>query len=264
MKVMETSRRPLLAANWKMHKTAAEAEGFINRFRQNVADVKGMDVVVCAPFTALHRLAAPLGEGFLQLGAQNMHWEKEGPFTGEISAPMLKEAGVRYVLIGHSERRMHFAETVEMTARKLTAASHFGLQPVLCIGENDKQRQDGRTEAVLREQLLGALDGLAGKDKGEAGLVIAYEPVWAIGTGTPARGEDAAIAASYIRSLLRQTLGEAAAEVRILYGGSVGPENITDFTGRPDIDGALVGGSSIKDEVFAELVKAVSSSRGRG
>lgn len=255
-------RRKMVVANWKMYKTLAEVEDFTRHFPGEIAAQRTVEMVICAPFTALARLAVLLEKTALQLGAQNMYWPDEGAFTGEISPVMLRDAGVKYVLIGHSERRRYFGEEETLIHKKVAAALEHDLIPILCVGENEEQRSAGKTEKVIQEQLWGALEGLGLKNELGERMVLAYEPVWAIGTGTPARGEDAGAVAGLIRSLLREKGSGMAERMRILYGGSVQPENITDFTAQKEIDGALVGGSSLKAKSFAALVEAVLNERG--
>ncbi len=250
-------RQSMVIANWKMYKTAAEAEMFVERVKEEVKAVKEVEMVICPPFIALESLSRLMGDSNLLLGAQNMHWEKEGAYTGEISPLMLKESGVKYAIIGHSERRRYFGENDAIVAQKFSAALSFGLIPVLCVGENQQQRSAGETEKVVQEQLLTALKEVDENRDILGKMVLAYEPVWAIGSGTAAYPEDAASVATFIRSLLQERLGDLSQQVRILYGGSVKPENIRDFTSRENIDGALVGGSSLKETVFVQLVQAV-------
>lgn len=255
-------RKKMLVANWKMYKTRVEAAEFMQHFLQETAAQQAVEIVFCAPFTALADLAALLEKNGLQLGAQNMYWPDEGAFTGEISPLMLKEVGVKYVLIGHSERRRYFGEEEALIRKKVAAALAHGLKPILCVGENEEQRNAGQTEKVIQEQLWGALAGLDIKSEMGEKMVLAYEPVWAIGTGTPARGEDAGAVAGLLRSLLLEKEQGLAEKVRILYGGSVQAGNIADFTAQKEIDGALVGGSSLKAPSFAALLKAVMDERG--
>ncbi len=250
-------RQSMVIANWKMYKTAAEAEMFVERVKEEVKAVKEVEMVICPPFIALESLSRLMGDSNLLLGAQNMHWEKEGAYTGEISPLMLKESGVKYAIIGHSERRRYFGENDDIVAQKFSAALSFGLIPVLCVGENQQQRSAGETEKVVQEQLLTALKEVDENRDILGKMVLAYEPVWAIGSGTAAYPEDAASVATFIRSLLQERLGDLSQQVRILYGGSIKPENIRDFTSRENIDGALVGGSSLKETVFVQLVQAV-------
>ncbi len=257
----EPMRQSVVMANWKMYKTVAEAVTFVQRVKEKIAGISGIEMVICPPFTALESLSRLMEGTALVLGAQNMHWEKEGAYTGEISPVMLQETGVRYVIIGHSERRSYFGENNGLVAQKISAAVRFGLLPILCVGENAEQRSAGETEKVVREQLLTALDSLEDSTGSLHRMVIAYEPVWAIGSGAAAYPEDAAAVAAFIRSLLQEKWGALSRQIRIAYGGSVNPENIADFTSQEDIDGALVGGSSLKETVFAELVKAVMEER---
>jgi triosephosphate isomerase len=254
-------RQTLIVANWKMYKTLAEAEEFIERFPGEIAGISGMETVICAPFISLARLSVLTERTTLLLGAQNMHWQKEGAFTGEISPLMLRDLGIKYVIIGHSERRLHFNESSLLIKRKVASAFNFGLIPILCIGENWEQHSSKETEKVIAEQLFGALEGLTVEKDILQKMVLAYEPVWAIGTGTPAHGDEANAIAGFIRSLLQEKWGEVSEKVRILYGGSVNPDNITEFTGKEEIDGALVGSSSLNVKTFAELIRVVFSER---
>ncbi len=255
-------RQPAIIANWKMYKTLTEAEEFVRRFTDMLATISGIETIICAPFVALASLSREIQRTPLILGAQNMHWEKEGAFTGEISPLMLREVGVRYVIIGHSERRLFFGETDDIVRKKLASAFSFGLSPILCVGESLEQREAGQTDSVLSRQVQKAIQGLDPDNDLLNRLVVAYEPIWAIGTGKPAGGEDAVQAAGIIRSTLQEQWGQELPEkIRILYGGSVNPDNITEFTSRPSVDGALVGGSSLKENVFADLIKAVFNER---
>ncbi len=256
-------RQPAIVANWKMYKTLTEAEEFVQRFSEELGHVSGIEMIICAPFVALASLSRQMEGTSLILGAQNMHWEKDGPFTGEISALMLREVGVRYVILGHSERRMHFGEDDEVINKKIKSAFAFGLSPILCVGESLEQRERGETDAVLAQQVRKALEGLHPREEEMLGrLVVAYEPVWAIGTGKPAGDEDAEQAAEVIRVVLQEQVGqELPARIRILYGGSVNEKNITAFTSRPAVDGALVGGSSLKEQSFARMIQAVYHER---
>ncbi len=256
-------RQPAIIANWKMYKTLSEAEEFVRRFPEELGDVNGIEMIVCAPFVALASLSRRIQRTPLVLGAQNMHWEKEGAYTGEISPLMLREVGVRYVIIGHSERRIHFGEDDHVVSKKVESAFAFGLSPILCVGESLEQRKAGQTESVLSMQVKKAVEGLSPhKIDMLSRLIVAYEPVWAIGTGQPAGGNDAVTAAGVIRSTLLEQWGQELPEkIRVLYGGSVNADNITEFTSRPSVDGALVGGSSLKESTFAELIKAVYQER---
>ncbi len=250
-------REKLIVANWKMYKTPAETKEFMQHFPAELKEISGIEIVICPPFTSLAVLAALLENTPLSLGAQNMYWEREGAYTGEISPPMLNEIGAKYVIVGHSERRKYFAENDLLIHKKTAAALNYGLIPILCLGENLEERGAKKTEKVLKEQLFGALSTINPGDKLQK-IVLAYEPVWAIGTGTPAGEDEATGVAAYLRSLLHKKWGAAVAEkVRILYGGSVNKENITAFTGKGDLDGALVGGASLRGDSFAGLIKAV-------
>ena len=247
-------RRPLIAGNWKMYKTIAETEAFMDQLAPRIFEVRHCEIVIAPPFTALRR-AAELGEGHgIAISAQDVHWEKEGAFTGEVSAAMLREAGCRYTIIGHSERRQFFGETDESVHRKLRAALAAGLRPIVCVGELLAEREAGQTEAVLDRQLAG---GLAGLTEAEfSPIIIAYEPVWAIGTGRTATPEIAEQAHAFIRGRVAQRVSQAAAErLRILYGGSVKPDNIAGLMAQPDIDGALVGGASLEPASFAAIIR---------
>lgn len=246
-------RRPVIAGNWKMNMTPDDAGIWVNQFKDLVAQSSGVDILICPPFTVLPRLCADLAGTGILAGAQNMHWQTGGAFTGEISPTMLTDLGCSHVLLGHSERRALFSESDEAVNKKLLAALSHGLTPVLCIGETLAQREQGNTQEVCRGQLLGGLAAVAGEDLSR--VIIAYEPVWAIGTGRTATPEDAQAVIGYIRQQLAGPWEEALAEqVRILYGGSVKPANIDGLMIQPDIDGALVGGASLKPEDFARIV----------
>jgi triosephosphate isomerase (TIM) len=253
-------RQPVVIANWKMNMTLSESEEFVRNFTGEDVEGNGVEMIICPSFLALPSLSVMLQKTSLLLGAQNMYWEKSGAFTGEISPLMLREIGVRYVITGHSERRTYFGETDEDVGKKVQTAFELGIVPIICVGENGAERRAGKTEEVIGRQLLTALTALE-QETDRRRLIVAYEPVWAIGTGIPARAEDAAVVAACIRSLLHKKWGETAKAVRILYGGSVSPANITEFTGRPGIDGALVGNSSLKAASFAAMVKAVHVER---
>jgi len=245
-------RIPLIAGNWKMFKTTAEAVVFANEFKELY---KGTDVraAICAPFTQLSALKAAFKGTEIKLGAQNMHFEDEGAFTGEISASMLKEIGVDYCVIGHSERRQYFNETNETVNKKIAKAFSVGIIPILCIGEVLEERDEGKAFDVVRTQFIGALAGIS-KDF-VSKLVIAYEPVWAIGTGRTATPEQANEMCAFIRKLLVEFYDEQTAdEVIIQYGGSVKPSNATEIMNMDEIDGALVGGASLKSDEFMEIV----------
>jgi len=245
-------RTPYIAANWKMHKTVAEAAEFVDALLPKIAATQS-DVVICPPFTALSAVVERRYGTAVKVAAQNMHDADSGAFTGEVSAPMLVELDVEAVVLGHSERRRHFGETDEALARKVPAALAAGLEPILCVGESEEARDAEQTEAVLERQLVADLTDVDGAAVG--GVVIAYEPIWAIGTGRTATPDQAQEACAFIRDVLRERSAPAD-EVRILYGGSVKPANAAELLGRPDIDGALVGGAGLDPAEFAEIVKA--------
>ena len=256
-------RQPLIAGNWKMHKTHLEGVQLTQKVAwsldKEVTDV--VEVVVCAPFTALRSVGTLIDGDKLPigLGAQDCHQEAQGAYTGEISAPMLAKLGCQYVIVGHSERREYFGETDELISRKGRAVVAAGMRPIVCVGEVLAEREAGRTAEVVEGQVRGSLVGLTGAD---TGLVIAYEPVWAIGTGRTASPEDAQETIGLIRRLLVELAGQATADAtRILYGGSVKPGNTEDLMAQPDVDGGLVGGASIVAEDFAEIVKGTASQR---
>jgi triosephosphate isomerase len=245
-------RTPYIAANWKMHKTIAEAASFVDALLPRIAATQN-DVVICPSYLALSEVVERSRGSAVRVAAQNMHEEDVGAFTGEVSAPMLVEAGVDAVILGHSERRQYFNETDEALARKVPAAFAVGLEPILCVGESEEARDGGQTEAVLERQLQADLAEVGGGSMAE--VVIAYEPIWAIGTGRTATPEQAQEACAFIRDVLRER-GAAADAVRILYGGSVKPANAAELMVQPDIDGALVGGASLDPADFAAIVEA--------
>jgi triosephosphate isomerase (TIM) len=245
-------RTPYIAANWKMHKTVAEAAEFVDALLPRIAATQH-DVVICAPFTALTAVVERRYGTAVKVAAQNMHEEGAGAFTGEVSAPMLVELDVEAVVLGHSERRQHFGETDEALARKVPAAFAAGLEPILCVGESEEARDADQTKGVLERQLQVDLAAIESAQLAE--VVVAYEPIWAIGTGRTATPEQAQEACAFIRDVLRER-GAAADEVRILYGGSVKPANAAELMSQPDIDGALVGGASLDPEEFAAIVEA--------
>ncbi len=245
-------RTPYIAANWKMNKTVAEAAEFIDTLLPRIAATQS-DVVVCPPFTALTAVVERRYGTAVKVAAQNMHEEGAGAFTGEVSAAMLVELDVEAVVLGHSERRQLFGETDAALARKVPAALAADLEPILCVGESEAARDGGETEEVLERQLQTDLGGVEGPDLGR--IVIAYEPVWAIGTGKVATPEQAQEACAYIRDVVRMR-GAAADEVRVLYGGSVKPGNAAELLALPDVDGALVGGAALDPEDFAAIVEA--------
>jgi triosephosphate isomerase len=246
-------RTPFIAANWKMYKTVHEAVAFIKEFRTMVKDVHDVEIVVAPPFTSLHSAVEAARGSIVGVAGQNLHWEREGAFTGEVSAGMLKEAGAEYAIIGHSERRRLFGETDQTVNRKLAAAIAAQLTAIVCIGETLEERDGNKTLEVLDRQIKQGLDGLTADQI--AALVIAYEPVWAIGTGRNATPAQAGEAHAHIRSRLRQWFGGTAADqCHILYGGSVKPDNIRELTSLADVDGALVGGASLDVRSFFEIV----------
>jgi len=250
---MDKKRRPVIAGNWKMYKTTSEARDYARGLLGLVAEIRELDLVICPPFTSLPALKEELAESIIHLGAQNMCWAEEGAFTGEISPRMLRDLACTYVIIGHSERREHFRETDEDIARKVKAAIGNGLKPILCVGENLTQRQEGKALAVVRSQIQRDLLELTSGDLRK--ITIAYEPIWAIGTGKTASSQDAQEMCAAIRSTLSGIAGSIAGEILILYGGSVKAENIADLMAQSDIDGALVGGASLTAEGFAQLIK---------
>jgi triosephosphate isomerase len=246
-------RTPFIAGNWKMFKTVHETTVYVKELRGLVKDVNDVTVVIAPPFTAVHAACEAARNSNVAVSAQNMFWEKEGAFTGEISAPMIKEAGAEYVIIGHSERRTLFGETDLTVNRKVTAAIAADLTPIVCIGETLEQRERNETMDVLDRHIKGGLDGLGGDRV--AALVIAYEPVWAIGTGRTATPAQAGEAHAHIRSRLRQWFGaNAADQCLVLYGGSVKPDNIRELMAQPDVDGALVGGASLDVRAFYDII----------
>lgn len=249
-------RRKIIAANWKMNMTQAESERFVESFLRDIGEITDVEVVIIPPFTALAKVTEAVGRAHsIKVGAQNMYWEKSGAFTGEISAPLLRDLFVHYVVLGHSERRTLFGETDEMVNRKVHAALEANLHPLVCVGETLDQRDKGNVEKILSIQLHGSLAGLKPKELQET--VIAYEPVWAIGTGRNATPQQAQEAHAFIRKILRDMSDETTADrVRIQYGGSVKPENARELMSQPDIDGALVGGASLDSRSFAQIVKA--------
>jgi triosephosphate isomerase len=244
-------RIPVIAANWKMHKTVLEALGFLDAFLPNVKDVSDVDIVIAPVFTALYASAEKLKGSNVILSSQNVFYEEKGAYTGEIAPLMLKDIGCEYAIIGHSERRQYFGETDETVNKRIKAALGAGLKVIFCIGEMLEQREAGKTNDVLDTQLTGGL-----KDIGLDDIVIAYEPVWAIGTGVTATPEQAQETHKFIRGRLAGMYdADTADKVRVLYGGSVKPENVRELMGCPDIDGALVGGASLKPDSFEKLVK---------
>jgi len=246
-------RIPFIAGNWKMYKTVAEAVKYVKEFRGMVKDIADVEIVVAPTFTALHAAAEAARNSNVGVAAQNMHWEREGAFTGEVSAAMVREAGAEYVILGHSERRTLFGENDAAVNRKLAAAFASGLTPIVCIGETLDQRERNETFDVLDRQIKEGFDGVTAQQLGS--LVIAYEPVWAIGTGRNASPAQAAEAHGHIRRRLQQWFGSDAAEAcHVIYGGSVKPDNIRELVSQPDVDGALVGGASLEVRSFFDIV----------
>jgi len=249
-----SDRKALIAGNWKMYKTCAEAVEAAKALVDQVQPMDDREMMIAPTYTALAQVSEVLTGSPVALGAQNLFWENEGAYTGEISAPMLISAGCTQVIIGHSERRRYFGETDDTVNRKIEAAIHHNLIPVFCIGESEQERDLNQTFSVLDKQVTKGLNGFSSKDLGK--LVIAYEPVWAIGTGKTATKEQAQEAHQFIRSLIDKAFGnEFAQSVRILYGGSVKPDNIDDLMAMPDVDGALVGGASLTADSFSKIIK---------
>jgi len=249
-----------VAANWKMHKTRREASDFLHVALPELRALEGVEVVVCPPYTALETVGRLLAGSDVRLGAQNVHWERHGAFTGEVSPVMLTDLGCTYVIVGHSERRQMFGETDEGVRRKVQAAFQAGLVPIVCVGETLEERQAGQTEARVTGQVEAVTADLTAQEV--ARLVIAYEPVWAIGTGRAAIGEEANRVIGLIRDHLRRRFGEAAEATRIQYGGSVRATNAAEFLGQPEVDGALVGGASLDPEEFVGIARAAAEAAG--
>jgi len=246
-------RTPLIAGNWKMFKTIAETMKHVKALRPLVKDITDVEIVVAPPFPSIHAAAESLRGSNVLVAAQDLYWEREGAFTGEVSGPMLAEAGADLVIIGHSERRTLFGEIDATVNRKISAAFAADLMPIVCIGETLDQRERSETLDVLDRQIRGGLDGVTSAQLAQ--LVVAYEPVWAIGTGRNATPEQAGEAHAHIRQRLRQWFGAEAADLcRVIYGGSVKPENIRDLVAQPDVDGALVGGASLDVKVFYDII----------
>lgn len=254
---MTIKRKPIIAGNWKMYKTVSEAMAFVNKLKRAVDEIKDVEVVVCPPFTALCQVSEALRGTGIGVGAQDVYWVDEGAFTGEVSPAMLKEAGCSYVIIGHSERRQFFGEIDDNVNRKVKAVLERGLTPIMCVGERIEERESGITEKVIKTQTEAGLAGLTAEQV--AGMVIAYEPVWAIGTGKTASDADAQQVIGFIRGLVSDLFGaDVAAKVRIQYGGSVKPQNAAGLMAQQDIDGALVGGASLDVQSFSGIVKAAA------
>ncbi|MCD6169033.1 MAG: triose-phosphate isomerase [Candidatus Latescibacteria bacterium] len=249
-------RRPIVAGNWKMNKTSAEAVKLAEELKPLLADVKGVDIVLCPPFTSLEATYKTIRGTNLLLGAQDMFWEESGAYTGEISARMLLTSGCKYVILGHSERRTYFGETNQTVNRKLKAALQAGLVPIVCVGERREEREAGITQQIVEDQVAGAFEGIRAEQA--SAVVIAYEPVWAIGTGLTATPEQAQQVHAFIRQILTRLYNSnVGQQARIQYGGSIKPDNATALFSQPDIDGGLVGGASLTACSFAEIVKSV-------
>jgi len=247
------NRKPLIAGNWKMFKTCSESVETAEQLTKLLAEIIDIDVMIAPPFTALALVADVVRGTCVSLGAQNLFWENEGAYTGEISPSMLLSAGCSYVIIGHSERRQHFGETDESVNKKMRAAVENGLVPVMCVGESEKERESNATFTVIDKQVNQGLEGFAPDDLKT--LVVAYEPVWAIGTGKTATSAQAQEVHQFLRSMLAKSFGNMLAKsIRILYGGSVKPNNIGELMAMPDVDGALVGGASLNPEIFSKIV----------
>ncbi|MFH1440887.1 MAG: triose-phosphate isomerase [Candidatus Omnitrophota bacterium] len=250
-------RKTIIAGNWKLYKTIKEGQELVNALKRELYKLENIDIVVCPPYTLLSYLADMLISSNISLGAQDVYWQDEGAFTGEVSPEMLKDAGCKFVIIGHSERRQFFGETNETVNKKIKAVLNHGVTPIVCIGESLAEREQAKTFDVLTDHLKNGLTGIEAKDALK--LVIAYEPVWAIGTGKTATPVQAQEAHKFIRGLLEKLYNKEAADaIRIQYGGSVRPENIDELMRQPDIDGALVGGASLKVDLFSAIVKKSS------
>ena len=251
---MNRLRTPILAGNWKLYKTGAEGAEFVEQLARRLGCACNAEIVVAPPFTSLYQVARAAGRYGIQVAAQDVFWKEEGPYTGEVAPHMIRDVGAEWVIVGHSERRQHFGETNESVARKIRAALDGGLRPIACVGETEQERLQGKTEEVLRTQVSVGLSEAKSEEVGS--IAVAYEPVWAIGTGRTATREQAEEACAFIRALVAELFGEeAAASVRILYGGSVKPENAVALLGQSNIDGGLVGGASLEVESFAGIIE---------
>ncbi|MEA2183052.1 MAG: triosephosphate isomerase [Solirubrobacteraceae bacterium] len=248
------SRIPFIAGNWKMHKTVAEAEEYIQSLLPRVSSVDAVDVAICVPYTDLQAMVDSTRGSRVEVFAQNMHEAPEGPYTGEISAPMLTEIDIHGVVLGHSERRQYYNETDRALSHKVLAALDNGLKPILCVGESEEERERGDTERRLRHQVQEGLERLSKEQIAE--VTVAYEPIWAIGTGVVATLEQVQDAIAFVRALIADKAPAAAPLARVLYGGSVTPESAAEILGLPDVDGALVGGASLDADTFAQIVDA--------
>ncbi|MEO0102533.1 MAG: triose-phosphate isomerase [candidate division WOR-3 bacterium] len=243
---------PLIVGNWKMNKTPKEAKELAQELKVRLADVRGREIVICPPFTSLPVVSEVIKDSNLKLGAQNMHYELKGAYTGEVSGEFLKEIGCQYVIIGHSERRKYFREDDELINKKLKTALKIGLLPIFCVGEELKEREENKTFTVIENQIRKGLEGIENIDR----ITIAYEPVWAIGTGKNATPEQAAEVHNFIRNLLSEIYNrEVILKIRIIYGGSVTPDNIDSLMAKEEINGVLVGGASLKVDSFVQIIK---------
>ncbi|NBI05354.1 triose-phosphate isomerase [Senegalia massiliensis] len=246
-------RKPIIAGNWKMNKTISEGVDFVKQIK-HLGDNTDVEVVVCVPFVSLESIKKELKGSNVKLGSQNIHWEENGAYTGEISPLMLKEIGIDYAIIGHSERRQYFAETDETVNKKVKTSLDHGINPIVCVGETLEERENNTAKEKVKVQITKALEGISEKEMSD--IVLAYEPIWAIGTGKTASSEDANEMIAFIRDIVKEKYDEEISEtVRIQYGGSVKPQNVTEIMNQPDIDGALVGGASLKKDDFTELVR---------
>lgn len=251
-----TDRRPMIAGNWKMNLSLLEAASLVKAIREGIQDQDSADVLVAPPFTALQVVKGLIGDAGIILCAQNMHWESSGAYTGEISPAMLSEVGCSHVILGHSERRSFFKETDEMIDLKANAAVKSGLIPIICIGETLEEREAGETFEVLKTQINGSLNNFMASSMLPHSIILAYEPVWAIGTGRTATPEQAQEVHQFLRECLTESFDAGTSQaIRILYGGSVKPDNIKDLISKPDIDGALVGGASLKADSFVPIIR---------
>lgn len=249
-------RRYIIAGNWKMNKIVGDAIELANGLKRELYEVDYLDIVLCPPFTALDEVNEITSGSNIQLGAQNVYWEDKGAYTGEVSCPMLKDLGCSYVIIGHSERRKYFGETNETVNKKLKKVLESGLLPIVCVGETLEERESGKALEVIRQQINLSLKDLSKENMLKT--IIAYEPVWAIGTGKTATPKQAQEVHSFIRSLIKDTFDKETSQlIRIQYGGSVTPENIASLISEEDIDGALVGGASLKVDLFSKIIKTV-------
>lgn len=246
-------RKPFIAGNWKMNKTANEAVELVAALKKKLAGIDDVEIAVCPTAVNLVPIYNIISDSNIQLGAQNMYWEESGAYTGEIAGPMLKEVGTTYVILGHSERREYFNESDEEVNKKAIAAFKFGLKPIICVGETLEEREAGKTLDKVREQVKADLNGFSREEVAET--VIAYEPIWAIGTGKTATAEDANDVIKNIREIVREDFGDAADQIRIQYGGSVKPATIKELMAQPEIDGALVGGASLDADSFTQIVE---------